>query len=192
MFNYDDFKERLIQSAQLAESEGLCKHKTGNFSLRIPGEELILITPSGRMRKGLEPPDIIVADLEGNIKENVKLHKPSIELTMHIALYMARPDIGAVVHTHSTYATAFAVKGIKISPILSESEFYGGNVELVPHAEPGSTQLAKYAALSIKKADVCLLSNHGVLTVADNIENALLKAVYVEETAKVEAISKTL
>ena len=192
MDKYRELKERLIKAAQLAEKDGLCRHKSGNFSICIRDEQKVLITPSGVSRGDLTPADIIVADFGGNILENQNQRKPSRELMMHIEIYKTRKDISAVVHTHSIYATAFAVKGITISPVLAEAEFYGGKVELALYAEPGSMELAKNAAEAIKRADVCLLKNHGVITVADTIEDALLKASYVEDAAQIEAISKLL
>ena len=192
MDKVQELKERLISAARLAEKDGLCRHKSGNFSICIRDENKVLITPSEISRDVLEPEDVIAVDLDGNIIENRNRRKPSRELRMHIEIYKAREDVSAVVHTHSIYATAFAVKGIAISPILAEAEFYGGKVEIASFAEPGSAELAKNAAEAIKKADVCLLKNHGVITVADTIENALLKACYVEDAAQIEAISKFL
>lgn len=185
-------KQRLIDASQRAEREGLCMHKSGNFSIFDRNAGKIYITPSGLERHNLTPEDLVVTDPLGNIMENPKGHKPSIELSMHIAAYETRMDANAVVHTHSPYATAFAVKGIPVSPVATEAFFYGKNVELAEYAESGSLQLAANIKEPIKKADVCLLKNHGVLVVADTIENALLKAFYLEDVAKIEAISRSL
>jgi len=190
MDKYQELKQRIINAAQLAEKDGLCRHKSGNFSICIRDEEKVLITPSGFYRSDLTAGDIIVTDFDGNIIENPNDRKASIELMMHIAVYEARGDISAVVHTHSTYASAFAVAGRKINPVVTEAVFYGSDVELVEYAKSGSIELAENIKEPIKKADVCLLKNHGVITVADTIENALLKAFYVEDVAKIEAISK--
>jgi L-fuculose-phosphate aldolase len=183
MTEREELKSRLIKAAKLAEGRGLCLPMSGNFSLRAEGGEIILITPSGLGRGGLGLNDIITVGPQGDIIENINNRKPSTELMAHIALYNARKDIGAVAHTHSPYATAFAVRGMKLK--LME-------IGLVPHEKPGSAELAKRAAESMKGVDACLLEGHGVLTVADTIENALLNAIYVEETAKIEAISKGL
>ena len=188
----NSLKQRLINAALLAEKEGLCKHKSGNFSICVREENFILITPSGVDKALLKIDDIVVTDFEGNIITNHNNHKASIELWMHIAIYKERADVDAIVHTHSTYATAFAVKGVKINPVVTEAVFYGNNVELVEFAEPGSKQLAENIKEPIKKADVCLLRNHGVVTVSDTIEDALLKALYVEHVAKIEILSKLI
>ena len=192
MGDYVCLKQRLIDAAKTAESDGLCRHKSGNFSICIRDEEKVLITPSGFLKAELTPSDILITDFDGNVTENINNRKASIELKMHIAVYKARSDISAVVHTHSIYASAFAVAGIKINPVVTEAFFYGNNVELAEYARPGSNELAENVKEPIKKADVCLLKNHGVITVADTIESALLKAFYVEDVAKIEAISKRL
>lgn len=184
--------KHLIKVGQDAEKEGLCRHKTGNFSIFSRTTGHVYITPSGIARSTLTPQDIIITDLEGTLYDNFRKHKPSIELSMHLAVYKAREDVNAIVHTHSTYATAFSVKGIKISPIVTEASVYNNNVELVEYAPPGSEELAELLVEPVQKADVCLLKNHGLLAVGDSIEDAYLKAVYAEKVAQIEYIYKNL
>lgn len=184
--------EELIKIGKAAESEGLCRHKTGNFSIFERHTGNLYITPSGIERSILTPEDIIVTDLSGEILSNPGNHKPSIELGMHIAAYNAREDVNAVVHTHSAFATAFAVKGIKISPVATEASFYHNTVELADFAPPGSKELAELLAEPISRADVCLLRNHGLVAVGETIEDAYLKAAYAEKVAKIEYLAKTL
>ncbi len=182
----------LIKYAQRAEKEGLCKHKSGNFSILDRSTGLVYITPSGFYRSDLTVDDIVISDLKGNVRENTNYRKPSMELSMHLKVYAKRPDVNAIVHTHSPYATAFAVKGIKIEPVTSEAYFYGKNMEIVPYFEHGTVELADAVAKAIKYVDVCLLKNHGVLTVGDTIENVFLKAIYVESVAMIDYLSRTL
>jgi len=187
-----ELKKRIINSALQAEKDGLCRHKSGNFSICARDGKFILITPSGIDKSLLEIDDIVVTDFDGNIITNPNNRKASMELSMHMAIYKERPDVNAVVHTHSTYATAFAVKGAKIPPVVTEAIFYGENVEVAEFARSGSIQLAENVVKQIKKADVCLLKNHGVITVSDTIEDALLKASYVEHVAKIDILSKLI
>lgn len=182
----------LIKYAQRAEREGLCKHKSGNFSILDRSTGLLYITPSGFYRSELTVDDVVISDLMGNVRENANFRKPSIELSMHLNVYTKRPDVNAIVHTHSPYATAFAVKGLKIEPVTSEASFYGKNMEIVPYFEHGTEMLADAVAKAIKNVDVCLLKNHGILTVGDTIENVFLKAVYVESVAMIDYLSRTL
>jgi len=191
MTNVNIIKD-LIKYAQRAEKEGLCKHKSGNFSILDRSTGLLYITPSGFYRSDLTVDDIVISDLKGNVRENANFRKPSMELSMHLKVYSKRPDVNAIVHTHSPYATAFAVKGIKIEPVTSEAYFYGKNMEIVPYFEQGTEELADAVAKTIKYVDVCLLKNHGILTVADAIENAYLKATYVESVAMIDYLSRTL
>jgi L-fuculose-phosphate aldolase len=191
MTNVDIIKE-LIKYAQRAEKEGLCKHKSGNFSILDRSTGLVYITPSGFYRADLTVDDIVISDIKGNVRENANFRKPSIELSMHLKVYAVRPNVNAIVHTHSPYATAFAVKGIPIEPVTSEAYFYGNNMEIVPYSEHGTEELAINVAESIKFVDVCLLKNHGILAVGDNMENALLKATYVESVAMIDYLSRTL
>ena len=182
----------LIKYAQRAEKEGLCKHKSGNFSILDRSTGLVYITPSGFYRSDLTVDDIVISDLKENVRENANFRKPSIELSMHLKVYSKRSDVNAIVHTHSPYATAFAVKGIKIEPVTSEAYFYGKNMEIVPYFEHGTEELSEAVAKAVKYADVCLLKNHGILTVGDAIENVFLKAVYVESVAMIDYLSRTL
>lgn len=191
MMNSEIIKD-LIKYAQRAEREGLCKHKSGNFSILDRSTGLVYITPSGFYRSDLTIDDIVISDLKGNVRDNVNFRKPSIELSMHLKVYAERSNVNAIVHTHSPYATAFAVKGIKIEPVTSEAYFYGKNMEIVPYYEHGTEALAENVAKVIKHVDVCLLKDHGVLTVGDSIENAFLKATYVESVAMIDYLSRTL
>lgn len=191
MTNINIIKD-LIKYAQRAEQEGLCKHKSGNFSILDRSTGLVYITPSGFYRSDLTVDDIVISDLKGNVRENINFRKPSIELSMHLKVYAVRPNVTAIVHTHSPYATAFAVKGIKIEPVTSEAYFYGKDMEIVSYYEHGTIELAEKVAKAIKHVDVCLLKNHGILVVGDTIENAFLKAIYVESVATIDYLSRTL
>lgn len=182
-------KKRLVKVAYDAENSGLCKHRTGNISLINREEGYVLITPSGISKLLLMPEDIIVTDLVGNVYENIKNHKPSIELPMHIACYEKREDVNAVVHTHSTYATAFSVAGKTIPPIVTEAAFYGEKTLLIPYEKPGTIALALTVKQKMEDCDALLLEKHGVLALGDELEETLLKAKYIEEVAKVAIFS---
>ena len=190
---FSDLKISLMVAAMETEKSGLCRHKTGNLSLINREEGYVIITPSGMAKEKLDTQDLIVLDLDGNIIKNPKDNKPSIETEMHLECYRKRPDIGAVVHTHSAFASAFAVNGEEIPPVLTEASWYGNKTKLVPYAEPGSMELARNAGEVLDEtADVLLLEKHGVIAVGSDLENALIKAKYVEEVAKVACFSKLM
>lgn len=184
-----DLKERLIKVAQKAEAEGLCKYKSGNFSLKIKEKGWILITPSGMDRKDLTPEDICVIDLDGKIVECKENLKPSSEYLMHVEAYKAREDVQAIVHTHSKVATSFSVLNKEIPLIVYEAKYIfkkDGKVLVAPFAPPGTEELAKSILGIIKEQNVCLLANHGAVAVSENsIEEALLRAEYLEEVADI-------
>ncbi len=188
-----DLKAELLLAAMDTEKTGLCRHKTGNLSVINRDEGYIIITPSGISKTKLEMSDLIVCSLDGEILKNPMGHKPSIELSMHLACYKKRPDIESVVHTHSTYASVFAVKGREIPAVLSEADFYHRKTKVVNYEEPGSVELAKNTESALDQdIDVLLLEKHGVLVVGNQISETLLKAAYVEEVAKVAFLSELI
>ena len=127
---------------------------------------------------------------EGETTENGMLagkasKRPSREYLMHISAYQTRSEILSVAHTHSPYATAFAVLGKTIEPVSFEAAFYGNKVSVAGLASPGSAELAELIRIPLVEADVCLLRNHGLITVGKSAASAVLKAKYVERVAKV-------
>lgn len=180
----EKLKEELIKAAIQAEKDGLCKNKSGNFSAIDLERKYMVITPSGYERKDLKVDDIPVLDWNGEVIENKSRLIPSSEWQMHLAAYETRKDFFAVAHTHSHFATAFAICGKKISPIAFEAYFYGWKTELVEAFLPGSQELAESVKKPLKKVDVVLLKNHGVLTGGKNSEDARQKITYVEDVAQ--------
>ncbi|WP_123053385.1 class II aldolase/adducin family protein [Clostridium sp. JN-1] len=181
----EDIKKKLVSIAKKADDEGLCKHKSGNFSIKDKKTGYIVITPSGVDRKELSYEDICVVDSKLNVIENNKNRRPSSELLMHVYAYNSRPDVTAVVHTHSRFATSFAVLKKEIPPIVYEAMYYGGTVYVAPYGRPGTRELAESIVEPLKKSDACLLESHGVITVGEDIDSTYLKAKYVEEIAEI-------
>ncbi|GAA0075758.1 class II aldolase/adducin family protein [Clostridium sp. CTA-5] len=184
----EDLKKKLTKIAKKAEEEGLCKHKSGNFSVRDKETGYILVTPSAIARENLTYNDICIVDINANLIEVNTNVKPTSELLMHLEVYKCRKDVTAIVHTHSKFATAFSVLNKEIPPIVYEVVNVVGNdgrIKVAPYARPGTVELAKSIVEPIKKADACLMANHGALAVSNDIDDALLKASYVEEIAEV-------
>lgn len=180
----ETLKEELIQAAIQAEKDGLCKNKSGNFSAIDQNRKFMVITPSGSERKDLSVDDIPVLNWNGEVIENKSGLKPSSEWKMHLAAYETRNDFFAVAHTHSHFATSFAICGKKISPVAFEAYFYGWKTELADAFLPGSKELAESVKKPLQIADVVLLKNHGVLTGGKNSEDARQKITYVEDVAQ--------
>ena len=97
--------------------QGLVTWTSGNLSTRDPQSDLVVIKPSGVMYEELTPENMVILDLDGNVIEGQ--HKPSSDTATHLYIYRNRPDVGGIVHTHSTYATAFAANGRPIPPVLT-------------------------------------------------------------------------
>lgn len=184
----EQLKRKVIEIAKRAEAEGLCRHKSGNFSLRDRDTGRVAVTPSGVAREDLTEDAICVVDLEANVLEAGDGVRPTSELLMHLKVYQTRPDLFAVAHTHSKFATAFSVLNKEIPPIVYEAVNIvgsGGRIRVAPYARPGTEALAASVIAPMREGEVCLLANHGALAAAENLDEALLKAAYVEEIAEV-------
>ena len=182
-------KNQVVLYAREAEAMGLCRHRSGNFSARDQASGLICMTPTGADRKTMQPEDVVVMNGQAEIVEALTGCRPTSEALMHLAAYEARPDVKAVVHTHSKYALTFAVLRKTIPAIVSEIAHLGcrqGYIPVAAYGRQGSQALADSVREPLAISDVMLLAGHGVLTVdAGSLDGALLKAAYVEEIAEI-------
>lgn len=187
----EPLKERVVEVAKEAERLGMCKHKSGNFSIYNQESKTVVITPSGVAREELSPGHICVMDLEGRVIERMADVKPSSEAMMHLYIYRERKDILAIVHTHAPYSTAFAIMNKPIPPIVYESAFLGntGTVPVAPYGRAGTIDLARKVADVMKEFDCCLMESHGAIAAGGTMEDAFLKAQYVEEIAQMYHIA---
>lgn len=184
----EGYKRQVVRYAQQAEREGLCRHRSGNFSVRDKETGCIVITPTGMDRAEMLPEDVVVIDMQGRVVEALTGKKPTSESMMHIAVYKARPDVGAIVHTHSKNATAFAVMNKPIPAIVYELFLLGckkGYIPVAPYGRPGTKELAQSVLKPLEISDVALMQAHGVIAVAKDLKEALLRASYVEELAEI-------
>ncbi len=184
----EKLKEDVCMTAKKAQKDGLCKHKSGNFSARDPESGYVVITPTGIDRDLLKPEDMIVIDMEADVIENVSGLRPTSESLMHLMIYRQRPDAAAIVHTHSVYATAFAVLNRPIPAIVYEVAHLGvtkARIPVAPYGRPGTPELAESVIGSCREADCFLLEKHGAVALdSRNISEAFLKAAYIEELAE--------
>ena len=168
-------KEDVVRIAKKAQNAGLCKHKAGNVSIRDKETGYILITPSGVDREVLTPDQVCVLDGDLNVIEG---GKPSSESLMHVECYKARPDIGAIVHTHSTMASAFIFE-------LFVFNLDHATIPVAPYALPGTTELAQNVANTVAKSDLVLMERHGTIAVGKDVDEAFENADYIEELAHI-------
>ena len=184
-------KEQVVAAAKEADRLGMCKHKSGNFSIYDPETGYAVITPSGVSRDVLTAKHICVMDLDGKVIERQEDLKPSSEAMMHLYIYKERKDILAIVHTHARYSTAFAIMNKPIPPIVYESAYLGktGMVPVAPYGRAGTGNLAWKVADVMKDHEVCLMESHGAIAAGSSLEDAFLKAQYVEEIAEMYYIT---
>lgn len=177
-------KQTVLQFAKKAYGAGLFAATSGNLSVCLRSEGLVAITPTSVRYETMQAEDIVLIDLAGNIKDG--RHKPSSEYLLHLALYNAQPETGAVVHTHSPYATAFAVNNRPIPLVLIEMQiFLGGEMPVAPLARPGSAAVGEGVVKHIGGRGACLLANHGVVAVGHSMDEAYTRAEYAEDAAKI-------
>ena len=184
----ETLKKDVCQIAKRAQKDGLCKHKSGNFSARDLESCYVVITPTSVDRELLTPRDMIVMDLDATVVENLSGLKPTSESLMHLMIYRQRPEATAIAHTHSAYATTFALLNKPIPAIVYEVANLGltkGRVPVAPYGRPGTTDLADSVIESCKEADCFLLEKHGAVALDNrDIYEAFLKAAYIEELAE--------
>lgn len=187
---WNETKKVLLNMTHRSYEEALFAGTSGNLSIYDRQKGIMIITPSSIAYETMEEEDLMLMTLDGEIIEGK--HKPSSEWRMHAAIYKEREDIGAVVHTHSPYATSFAVNREIIPVILIEMvPFLGGDVLVADFALPGTEDVGKEALKVLKGRNACLMANHGVLAVGGNLEEAHIRAIYVEDAAKIYSLAKS-
>ncbi len=185
----EEMKQEVLRVSQQSYEEKLFAGTSGNLSVYDPEKGLMAITASGVPYPTMTAQDVMVVTLDGEIVEGP--HKPSSEWRMHAEVYRSRPDIGAIVHTHSPYATAFAVTHEAIPVILIEMMFFLlGDVPVAEYATPGTPEVGKNALEPLKKRGACLMANHGVLAVGGDLDQAHIRAVYAEDAAKICTLAR--
>lgn len=178
-----DVRKKVIETARKMLKYGLTTGTWGNISIRN-NEILVAITPSGVDYETMIPEDVVIVDLTGKVIDGNL--KPSSETPMHLAVYRERPDVQAIVHTHSPYASAFAVLGKEIPVVLAEMAFVvGGSVQVTPYCRPGSPDLGKETVRCLRDRAGVLLGNHGVVAIGRNVDEALTAAMVIEDGARI-------
>jgi L-ribulose-5-phosphate 4-epimerase len=162
---------------------GLVAWTSGNVSGRDPQTGLVVIKPSGVRYEDLTPENMVVVDLDGRVVEGK--HKPSSDTFAHVYVYRHRPDVNGIVHTHSTFATAWAAAGRSIPAVLTAiCDEFGGPIPVGAYAQIGGDEIGQEIVRSIGPSPAILLKNHGVFTIGRTPEAAVKSAVMVEDVAR--------
>lgn len=156
---------------------------SGTVSGRDPATGLIVIKPSGFRYDRLTAADLLVLDADGRVVEGDL--RPSSDAETHLYVYRHRPDIHGIVHTHSPYASIFAVLGKPIPPLMTSAALLGGEIPLGGYAPVGGDDIGSEIMRTIGRCSAILMQNHGVYAFGPTVYQATMVAVEVEELAKI-------
>lgn len=161
---------------------------SGNVSARDPQTGLIVIKPSGVLFDELTPDKMVVVNLEGEVIEGTL--KPSVDTASHLYVYKYKKDVNGIVHTHSPYATSFAIRGEPL-PIYTTTSaaVFGKEIPVSDFAYIGEEEIGQQIVEKIGDSPAILLRSHGIFTVAKDALSAVKYAVVLEETAQVVHLS---
>jgi L-ribulose-5-phosphate 4-epimerase len=165
----------------------------GNVSARVPGEDLFVIKASGVDYDTLTWEGVVVCDLEGGLVDGA--HAPSSDTAAHAHVYREMPEVGGQVHTHSTYATAWAARGEEIPCVLTAmADEFGGPVPVGPFATVGDDSIGRGVVEVLRghRSRAVLMQNHGVFTVGATPRAAIKSAVWVEDVARTVHVARQL
>ena len=194
MCNYMKIKKEIIFYARRMYNEHLVTATSGNISIRLPDDDnAFIITPSSEEYLLLTEDRLVCMTVNGQILSCPENGKPSSEWRLHAEIYKSNKLIKSIVHTHSPYATSFAVIHESIPLILVEMiPWLGGSIRVSKYAPAGTTELGLNVANEIKNSGGILMENHGVVAVADSMKLAYTRASYIEDAAKIYYMAKCI
>jgi L-ribulose-5-phosphate 4-epimerase len=183
MGTLDSLKQQIVDASQKLVQKGYLMATGGNLSLRVPGANAFAVTPSNYDYLQMTADDICVQDygmkmLEGHLK-------PSVESAMHGAIYQARPDVFAIVHTHQVYVSALTLIKAPIPALFDEqARFLGRSVEIIPYAPSGTGFLKDTVAKHVNNHNnAFMMQNHGALVFGHDMQRAIHNVEILEKCA---------
>ena len=172
---------------------GLVVWTAGNVSARVPGADLLVIKPSGVSYDDLRPDNMIVCDLEGRVVEGE--HRPSSDTAAHAYVYRHLPEVGGVVHTHSTYGVAWAARREPVPCVTTmQADEFGGEIPIGPFALIGDDSIGRGIVETLRgsRSPAVLMANHGPFTVGRTAKDAVKAAVMCEDVCRSVHIARQL
>lgn len=164
----------------------------GNFSIRL-ADDVLLTTPRGTCKGRLQPDDLVLTNINGELLSNSDHGKPSTELSMHITAYKMRPDIKAVVHAHPTCAVGFTVAGVPLEqPVLPEVVCTVGSIPTATYATPSTEEVSESIQNLVQEYDVMMMDHHGALCLGSDIWDAFYKLETLEHYAETMLVAHLL
>jgi L-ribulose-5-phosphate 4-epimerase len=165
----------------------------GNVSARVPGHDLLVIKPSGVSYDDLTPENMVVCDLDGRVVEGE--HAPSSDTEAQAYVYREMPEVGGVVHTHSTYATAWAARAEPVPCVITmAADEFGGEIPVGPFAIIGDDSIGRGIVETLResRSAAVLMQNHGVFSIGRTPRAAVKAAVMCEDVARTVHIARQL
>ncbi|KQT92077.1 L-ribulose-5-phosphate 4-epimerase [Marmoricola sp. Leaf446] len=165
----------------------------GNVSARVPGQDLLVIKPSGVSYDDLTPENMVVCDLEGRVVDGE--HAPSSDTEAQAYVYRHLPHVGGVVHTHSTYATAWAARAEPVPCVLTMgADEFGGEIPVGPFAVIGDDSIGRGIVETLRdsRSPAVLMQNHGVFSIGKDARAAVKAAVMCEDVARTVHVARQL
>jgi L-fuculose-phosphate aldolase len=191
MSDEDSLRSEILRAAQTMWQKGYVVGAAGNISARIADSDRIVITPSGAPYDTMKVEDLVVCTLGGEQLSGAG--RPSSELFAHVAIYQARPEVQAIVHTHSPYATALAVNRTPI-PFCLDEMYYSLGPRAIPvteFARGGTQELAKSIVKTLGRENkAVLVANHGTFAVGADIREAFEISEEVEKAAMIYILAR--
>ncbi len=184
----EELRRSVLETANLLPQYGLVWMAGGTVCARDPETGYVVVTPSGMPYETLTPEDMIVTDIDMRPVEGK--HRASVALNRWTAFFRARPDLNALVHTHSPYATAFSVVNQPV-PVITETmaDWFGQAVPVTPYLCVEDPQFPTLPVELMGTGFAVLLGNHGPITVGKSLAHALERAVTLEEAARTLSIA---
>jgi L-fuculose-phosphate aldolase len=181
----------IVEASRALLRTGLTTGTSGNVSVRV-GAELVAVTPSGVDPEAMSSSDVVRVRPDGSAAVD-NGRRPSSETRFHLAVYEARADVCAIVHTHPPWATAVGCSGADIPPFHYMMVGTGdGTIRCAPYAPPGSARLAAHVVEALGPRQACLLANHGLVTVGADLDGAMEMTREVEALAQQYCLSRLL
>ena len=191
---WQQYKHDVADAARRMADLGLVVGTAGNVSARVrrdSAEDLMAVTPTGLPYSGMADDDIVITDFDVDPVEGDL--PPSSESLLHVGIYRARPDVHAVIHTHSVYSSVLAVLGIDLPSVIDEVVVYvGGEVRVSDYAFPGTEDLSANVCAALGPRKAAFIANHGAVAVGRSLDEALDICLLVERASQIYVTARSI